>query len=111
MPQVKKEKKQSSKKSIKSEKAEKMSTPKEKLGGGRGRLLTGIVVSDKPEKTVVVLVTRYKEHPKYKKRYKVSKKYYAHDEKNQYRKGDKVIIQECRPLSKKKRWVVKSKVE
>jgi len=109
MPQVKKEKKQLSKKITQSEKVKKIPTSKKKSDGGR--LLAGIVVSDKPEKTVVVLVTRYKEHPKYKKKYKVSKKYHAHDEKNQYQKGDKVIIQECRPFSKKKRWVVKSKVE
>jgi small subunit ribosomal protein S17 len=58
------------------------------------------------DKTVVVLVDRYKEHPKYKKRYKVSKKYQAHDEKNEYKIGDKVIIQESRPISKEKRWRV-----
>jgi len=75
----------------------------------KGRFLKGIVASDKMDKTITVLVTRYKEHPKYKKRYKVSKKYKAHDEKNEYKKGDKVIIQETRPISKNKKWTVKSK--
>ena len=56
-------------------------------------------------KTVVVKVEKLKEHPKYKKRYKLSKKYKAHtDEKHQV--GDKVIIEECRPMSKEKRWRV-----
>jgi small subunit ribosomal protein S17 len=54
----------------------------------------------------VVLVNRYKEHPKYKKRYKVSKKYKADDPKNKYKIGNKVIIQETRPISRDKRWKV-----
>lgn len=70
------------------------------------RILKGIVVSNKMEKTVVVKVDRIKEHPKYKKRYKVSRKYKAHDEKNECRVGDLVMIQECRPISKEKRWRV-----
>ncbi len=74
----------------------------------KGRFLRGVVVSDKMDKTIVVLVNRYKEHPKYGKRYKISKKYKAHDEKNQYEKGDKVIIQECPPVSKDKKWKAKS---
>lgn len=74
----------------------------------KGRLLRGIITSDKMDKTVTVSVTRYKEHPKYKKRYKISKKYKAHDEKNEYKKGDKVIIREVRPISKDKRWTVKA---
>lgn len=72
--------------------------------GRKGRLLKGVITSDKMDKTVTVLVTRYKEHPKYKKRYKISKKYKAHDEKNKYKKGDKVVIQETRPISKDKKW-------
>lgn len=60
-------------------------------------------------KTVVVRVERLKEHPKYKKRYKVSKKYKAHtNEAHQI--GDKVIIEECRPMSKEKRWRVVGKI-
>lgn len=74
------------------------------------RQLTGIVISDKMQKTVVVLVERIKEHPKYKQRYKTHKKYSAHDEKKEYHLGDKVVIEECRPLSKRKRWRVIKKV-
>ena len=74
------------------------------------RQLKGVVVSDKMEKTVVVQVDRTKIHSRYKKRYKISKRYKAHDEKNQCKQGDKVIIQECRPLSKDKRWRVINKV-
>ncbi|MEA3398863.1 MAG: 30S ribosomal protein S17 [Patescibacteria group bacterium] len=66
----------------------------------------GIVISDKMEKTIVVKVDRVKMHPKYRKRYTVSKKYKVHDEKNQYKIDDKVSFIECRPLSKDKRWRV-----
>lgn len=66
----------------------------------------GVVVSDVMEKTVVVSVERVKIHPKYKKRYTVSKKYKVHDEKNQFRVDDKVSFVECRPLSRDKRWRV-----
>ncbi len=66
----------------------------------------GIVVSDKMDKTIVVKVDRVKIHPKYKKRYTVSKKYKVHDEKNKFKEGDKVSFVECRPLSKDKRWRV-----
>ena len=66
----------------------------------------GIVVSDKQDKTIVVKVDRVKIHPKYKKRFTVSKKYKVHDEKNQYKEDDKVTFIECRPLSKDKRWRV-----
>ncbi|MCS7165547.1 MAG: 30S ribosomal protein S17 [Candidatus Calescibacterium sp.] len=68
--------------------------------------LVGIVVSDKMEKTVVVKVERNKIHPKYKKVVKTFKKYYAHNEDNEAKEGDKVMIMESRPLSKLKRWVV-----
>lgn len=68
------------------------------------RTLQGVVVSDKMDKTVVVKVDRLKWYKKYKKQYKVSKKYKAHNEKKEYKAGDKVVIQECRPLSKEKRW-------
>ncbi len=66
----------------------------------------GIVMSDKMDKTVVVEVTRLYAHPKYKKYVKSSKRYKAHDPENQYHTGDKVVIQESRPLSKDKRWIV-----
>jgi len=72
--------------------------------------LVGKVVSDKMQKTVVVLVERIKEHPKYKRRYRVWKKYKAHDEKKECKVGDKVIIEECRPISKEKRWRVIKKI-
>lgn len=66
----------------------------------------GIVASDKMEKTIVVKVDRVKVHPKYKKRYTVSKRYKVHDEKNQFKEGMKVSFIECRPLSRDKRWRV-----
>jgi len=72
--------------------------------------LVGIVISNKMQKTVVVLVERIKEHPKYKRRYKVRKKYKAHTEIGEYHVGDKVVIEECRPLSKEKRWKVIKKI-
>lgn len=77
----------------------------------KSRVLKGLIVSDKMDKTRVVLVHRYKEHPKYKKRYKMSKKYKAHDSKNEYKIGNKVIIQETRPISKNKTWIIATKYE
>ncbi|PKL72359.1 30S ribosomal protein S17 [Candidatus Kuenenbacteria bacterium HGW-Kuenenbacteria-1] len=71
------------------------------------RTFQGIVVSDKMDKTIVARVDRIKIHPKYKKRYKVSKRYKVHDPENKYKTGDKVIFIECRPLSKEKKWKVK----
>ncbi|MBI4991924.1 MAG: 30S ribosomal protein S17 [Candidatus Harrisonbacteria bacterium] len=75
-----------------------------------GRKLQATVVSDKMKKTVVVAITSLKLHPKYKKYFKVTKKFKAHDENNEYKVGDQVIIQETRPMSKEKRWVVISRV-
>ena len=72
--------------------------------------LTGIVVSDKMQKTVVVLIERVKEHPKYKRRYKIHKKYKAHDENKEYKAGDKVIIEETAPISKDKHFIVVKKI-
>lgn len=66
----------------------------------------GVVVSDKMDKTIVVRVDRVSVHPKYGKRFTVSKKYKVHDEKGQYKIDDKVTFVECRPLSKDKRWRV-----
>ena len=71
------------------------------------RIMKGAVVSDKMDKTVVVKVNTTKTHPKYLKRYKVSKKYKAHDEKNEFKIGDQVLIIEARPMSKEKRWEVR----
>jgi small subunit ribosomal protein S17 len=70
------------------------------------RILQGVVVSDKMDKTVVVKVERRVMHPIYKKYIKRSKKYAAHDETNQFKVGDVVRIQECRPLSRTKTWEV-----
>lgn len=70
----------------------------------------GIVVSDKMAKTIVVRVDRYKKHPLYGKYIKHSKRYKAHDEKGEYKKGDRVIIRECRPLSKNKHFAVAGKI-
>ncbi len=66
----------------------------------------GVVVSDKMDKTVVVLVERLVQHPKYRKYIKRRNKFKAHDPKNLCREGDKVLIEETRPLSKTKRWRV-----
>ncbi len=74
------------------------------------RQLQGHVTSDKMTKTVVVSVTRMKQHPKYKKFMKVTAKFKAHNPDNTYHTGDKVIIQETRPMSKEKRWIVISKI-
>jgi small subunit ribosomal protein S17 len=70
------------------------------------RKFSGVVVSDKMDKTIVVKVVSVKLDPKYKKRYSVSKKFKVHDEKNEYKEGDKVDFVECRPLSKDKKWRV-----
>lgn len=74
------------------------------------RQFIGTVLSNKMQKTVVVEVERIKIHPKYKRRYKIHKKYKAHDEKGEYKIGDKVIIEECRPISKEKKWRVVARV-
>ena len=70
------------------------------------RIMQGVVVSDKMDKTVVVNVERKFPHPLYKKYIKRSKRYHAHDENNTHKVGDTVSIQECRPLSKTKKWEV-----
>ena len=70
------------------------------------RMLQGVVVSDKQDKTVVVRVERRFTHPVMKKTVRSSKKYYAHDEKGEYGVGDLVWIEEHRPISKLKRWTV-----
>jgi small subunit ribosomal protein S17 len=72
-------------------------------------MLSGVVVSNKMNKTVVVSVSRFIKHPKYGKFYKVSKKYKAHDEENQYQIGDNVSLKEVKPISKDKKFIVVSK--
>ena len=74
------------------------------------RILTGTVVSDKGDKTVVVKVERKVKHPLYGKIIRRSKKYHAHDEGNEYKPGDVVRIEETRPISKTKTWAVKDRV-
>jgi small subunit ribosomal protein S17 len=74
------------------------------------RVLQGVVVSDKPDKTVVVRVERRYTHPLLKKTMRSSKRYHAHDAQNAYKEGETVRIQECRPLSKLKTWEVIERV-
>jgi len=71
--------------------------------------LIGLVVSDKMDKTVVVKVDIRKRHPKYKKAYTISKKFKAHDENEEYKIGDRVVIESIRPMSKEKKFRVISK--
>jgi small subunit ribosomal protein S17 len=68
------------------------------------RTLTGTVVSDKMDKTITVLIERKVKHPVLGKVIRVSKKYHAHDETNEFHQGDVVTIEECRPLAKTKTW-------
>ncbi len=76
-----------------------------------GRALTGTVVSDKMNKTVTVLVERKVKHPLYGKIIRLSKKYHAHDENNEFHPGDIVVIEECRPISRTKTWNVSRLVQ
>ena len=75
------------------------------------KILKGIVVSDKMRKTVVVSVLTLKKHSRYQRFYKSSKRYKAHDEKGEYHVGDRVLIEETRPISKDKSWLVISKIK
>ncbi|HUC02009.1 MAG TPA: 30S ribosomal protein S17 [Candidatus Paceibacterota bacterium] len=74
------------------------------------RKIIGTVVSDKMMKTRVVAVASLKKHPKYLKYYKVTTKFKAHDENNEYKMGDTVTIEESRPLSREKRWTIINKI-
>ena len=75
------------------------------------RILTGTIVSDKTDKTVVVKVERRVKHPLYGKIIKRSKKYHAHDEANEFKQGETVRIEETRPISKLKTWRVVDRVD
>ena len=75
------------------------------------KILTGIVVSDKPNKTITVSVERKYQHPILKKVVKVKKKYNAHDETNKYKNGDKVMIVESKPFSKNKKFQTMEKIK
>lgn len=68
------------------------------------RTIQGVVFSNKNDKTIVVMVEGYKKHPKYKKAVQFRSKYYAHDELNEANVGDTVTIEECRPMSRTKRF-------
>ncbi|MEK7608302.1 MAG: 30S ribosomal protein S17 [Patescibacteria group bacterium] len=74
------------------------------------RRLEGVVVSAKMKKTRVVEVVRLKKHSKYLKYYKLSHRFKAHDEEEKYGLGDKVVIEETRPISKEKRWIIIAKI-
>ena len=78
---------------------------------GQRKTRVGFVVSDKMDKTCVVAITRRYMHPKYKKYVKERKRYKVHDPGNECRHGDKVLIEETRPLSKQKRWKLKTILE
>jgi small subunit ribosomal protein S17 len=88
-----------------------MSDVKEAGNSSLKRTLTGTVTSDKMDKTVTVLVERKVKHPLLGKIIRVSKKYHAHDEANEFHTGDVVTIEECRPLAKTKSWRVAKLVE
>ena len=75
------------------------------------RTLTGVVSSDKRDKTITVMITSRETHPIYKKQYKITRNYTAHDEKNEAHEGDVVMIQETRPISKTKTWSLVKIVE
>jgi small subunit ribosomal protein S17 len=75
------------------------------------KTLTGVVTSDVADKTITVTVTSRETHPLYGKQYTVNRKYAAHDEKNEAKKGDKVVIRETRPISKRKSFVLDSVIE
>jgi len=74
------------------------------------RTLIGMIVSDKMQKTVVIEILRLRKHPKYKKYMKVSNRFKADNPENKFHTGDKVIIQETKPMSKEKHWIIIGKI-
>lgn len=84
---------------------------KNNLGALKKRKIIGVVVSDKMNKTRVIEVSGFKKHPKYLRYYKTTKRFKAHDEKNEYKTGDKVMIEETKPLSREKRWKIVSLIQ
>jgi len=86
-------------------------TPEEKMERNNRKTRVGVVVSDKADKTVTVMVERRFAHPLYGKQVAKTKKYHAHDENNEFQVGDKVLIVGTRPLSKLKRWRVAELIE
>jgi len=101
--------KTSAKKTEKAKPAEVASTTSETKPARKER--TGEVLASKMEKTIVVRVERRVPHPKFKKIVRVHKKFYAHDEKNEAKAGDRVLIRETRPMSKLKRWELVSVIK
>lgn len=85
-------------------------TPTDKAIGAKRQSQIGVVVSDKMDKTRVVLVTRYEQHPKYKKYVKHHKRYKVHDAENRFKVGDRVRIEGCAPLSRHKQWIAIEKL-
>jgi len=81
------------------------------MGRGIRKTMVGVVVSSRMDKTVVVLVERLVKHPLYQKYIRKKARYKAHDEKNECRPGDRVLLMETRPLSREKRWRVKEILE
>ena len=79
-------------------------TPPREHGPGRQKVRQGVVVSDKADKTITVRIDVARRHPRYEKIVRSSVKFHAHDERNEAHVGDTVIIRECRPLSRLKRW-------
>ena len=86
-------------------------TPEEEMERNNRKSRIGVVVSDKADKTVTVQVERRFAHPLYGKQVAKTKRYHAHDENNEFKMGDKVLIVETRPLSKLKRWRVAELIE
>ena len=86
-------------------------TPEEEMERNNRKTRVGVVVSDKADKTVTVMVERRFAHPLYGKQVAKTKKYHAHDENNEFQMGDKVLIVGTRPLSKLKRWRVAELIE
>lgn len=81
----------------------------QQLNQMKKRRMTGVVTSDAMNKTRVITVTRDKKHAKYQRYFTVARRFQAHDEKNEYHAGDRVIIEETRPMSRHKRWVIVAK--
>ncbi len=82
---------------------------KKKVDKKIARKKKGVVVSDKADKTVVVEITAFKTHKMYKKKYRDTKRYRVHDEENKFKVGDEVFFEECRPISKNKKWIAINK--
>jgi small subunit ribosomal protein S17 len=78
---------------------------------GRRKTAIGVVTGDRMDKTIVVAVERKYKHPKYEKYVRTKKKYYAHDERDDAKVGDRVLIEEARPLSRLKRWRLREVME